>query len=116
MTRRRRRVASRGRAFRRQREEVPFPRHALEGLATAVLEAKAGAGDQVLDRARHKDFTGPGGGGHPSTDVDGEPGDLVALELDLASMQTGAYLEPDRARPVAHGPGTANGPGRPVEG
>jgi hypothetical protein len=85
-------------------------------LESAVLEAKAGAGDQVLDGAGHQDLTRPGGGRDAGADVDGEPGDLVVPELDLPGVQAGPDREPERGHAAGDRARAPDRPGRAVEG
>jgi hypothetical protein len=55
-------------------------------MAAPIIEHQARAHDQVLDRARHEDFTSTSKGGDPGPDMDGEPGDVIGQDLDLAGM------------------------------
>src|SRR5262249_9813903 len=96
-------------------EEMPLTRHPLEGLESAILEAETGAGDQVLHGAGDEDLAGPRGRGDARPDVDGEPGDLVARELDLAGVEPGANVKTERVDAVAHRARAADRAGGAVE-
>src|SRR5713226_2710071 len=96
------------------RVEAPAT-HTLELLLTAVGEDDSGAGDEVLDRARHEHLARFRRGCYACARVDGDPADLVAHQLTLAGVKPCADLDaeglhafPDRTR----GP---DGAGRSVE-
>ena len=97
-------------------EEVPLAGDALELVLAAIVELEAGADDEVLDRARDEDLAGAGERRDPCADVDREAGDVVRLDLDLADVEPGPDLEPELGDLVADRRGTADRPGRAVEG
>ena len=97
-------------------EHQPVVVDPLESLRTARLEHDPGSGDQVLDRVRGQDLPATSQRADPRRDMDGDPGDVVADELDLAGVQPGPDLEPlrrDRVADDERGPDRAR---RPVEG
>jgi hypothetical protein len=100
---------------RRDREQPPLAGDALELGDAAVLEVQVRAGDEILDRGGDEHLAGPGERGDASTDVDGEPGDLVACELALAGVQPGSHLEAELGDGGPDRRGAADGADRPVE-
>ncbi len=83
------------------RPQPPWAGHALEVVLAAVLEVEAGAGHQVLHGLGDEHLAGPRVRAHAGADVHGDPGDVVAGQLDLARVEAGAHLEADRAHRVA---------------
>src|SRR5207249_101975 len=75
-----------------QTPQVPLARDTLERLQTAIVELEAGSGDQIPQRARHKNLAWLRGRHHSVRDVNGNPADLSVGGLDLSGMQT----RPDR--------------------
>jgi hypothetical protein len=64
---------------------------------TATLgEGDAGSGHQVLDGPRHQDLRGPGQRRHPIGDLDRSAGDVLAHQVYLAGVDSGANLDPGR--------------------
>ncbi len=84
-----------GRSYAAAAHSRHSPGHALQLVLAAVLERDPRADDEVLDRARHEHLAGPALSPDPRADVDGEPPDVVADQLDLARMQTAADLQPE---------------------
>lgn len=52
----------------------------------------------------------------PGTDVNGDAGDVVLPPFDLACVQAGSNLDPDRPQRVTQRTGTVDGAGRAIEG
>ena len=75
-----------------------------------------GPRDEILHRVRREDLPGAGQGADTSGDVDGDPGDVVASELDLAGVEAGPDLEPLRSDGVADRERGADRARRSVEG
>src|SRR5207344_1876632 len=73
--------------------EAPTIWHTLQFVLPTVLEGESGPGDQVLRRIRDEHLARSCQGRHAGTDVDGDPPDGVALELDLTGVQSDADLE-----------------------
>src|SRR5262249_25681972 len=58
------------------RVQLPFTRHALEGVLAATDEDEPRPGDQIDDGPRHQHLPLAGGGGDPGRQVHGNPGDV----------------------------------------
>ena len=87
----------------------------LELLDPGVVEGDLGAGHQVANRARDEDLPGLGLGHDPGADVDGDPPELVAHDLDLAHVDPGPDVDPGGTEPVDHFDGAFDGLGRLIE-
>src|SRR5205807_2060345 len=96
--------------------QLPLAGHALETVDTPLVELEARAGDEVDDGLGHEHLPRPGLGRDPLADVDGDAADVAAPQLDLAGVDAGPHVDPQRPHRVADGEGAAHGPGRPVEG
>jgi hypothetical protein len=62
-------------------------------MGTAVLESQAGAGGQVAYRPRHEDLVRLGRTHDAGRHTDGEPCDVIALDLDLADVDARTGVE-----------------------
>jgi hypothetical protein len=60
-------------------EQPPLAGNALEGVETAVVEAEAGARDEVLDGGGDPDLVGTRRGCDPGADVDARPPSLPPI-------------------------------------
>src|SRR4051812_43030463 len=78
-------------------EQAPSPRHALELVDAAVLEADFGLQHQFPDRARDQDFTGTRFGRDARADVKRETDHLAPAHLEFARMQPHPDLQSQRA-------------------
>lgn len=65
-------------------------------MEITVFELEARPGDQVTNRRADEDLAATGEGRHASSDVDGDTSDPVAGDLDLAGVDTGTDLNPER--------------------
>ena len=72
---------------------MPDVWHALEFVSASVGERDARADHQILDGPRHEDFPGACAPYDTRSDVDGETGDLVAVQFDLTGVNTGPDLD-----------------------
>ena len=75
--------------------QVPPVGDALQLVLAGVLEAEAGARNQVSDRLRDQDLGRGRKRRDPRADIHGDPSDLAADRLDLARVHPAAYLEPE---------------------
>ena len=76
-----------------------------------VDEGEAGPSHQILDRPRAQHFPRPSLGQDPSRDVHRDPADVIADQLDLASVQP----DPDLQAPLGQlGPDGLGRADRPV--
>src|SRR6185369_384701 len=76
---------------------LPFAGHALQRAHATFLEADAGARNEILDHRRDQHFSCAGLSGHACSNMHGDAPDVVACQLDLTGVQTGADLEPEAA-------------------
>jgi len=97
-------------------KEGPLSGQAFEDVTAAVLEADAGACDEVFDGVRDQDFAWDGGGGDTGADVNRDAADLFADDFALARVQAAPDFEPERAQLVVNPARAADGAGWPVEG
>src|SRR5437763_11216560 len=67
-------------------EELPRPRHTLQLVGTAVVEAHARTRNEIDDRPGDEDVAGCRECPNSGTDVHGEAGNVVAALFDLASV------------------------------
>src|SRR4030095_8733627 len=103
------------RLSRADRINVPFARKSLERLRAAIVEADAGARDEIfhgardqhLARARQRRDSGAG--------VHGDAAQLVAEDLALARVQTGANLQAQLPHLAHDGACTTHAARRSVE-
>src|SRR5689334_4455638 len=82
-------------------EDVPVVGYALEFVGAAVRELDVRSGHEVLDGARYEQFAGSSVGGNAMGDHDGESGDVLTAQLDLASVRAGSDLEAQAVREIA---------------
>src|SRR5580698_3431405 len=97
-------------------EKRPVIRDAAQPVLAAGREGDAGSGDEVLDGARYQDLGRSREGGDLGCDLDGEAGDVVAAQLDLAGMDTRPGRDAQLRRAVADGGSAADGPSGTIEG
>src|SRR5664280_1514725 len=71
---------------RRDREEAPRARDALQLMLAASFEGDPRAGDDVFHGARDQDLARRGPAGDAGTDVDGDPTDLAIDDLALSGV------------------------------
>src|SRR5580765_3903970 len=95
--------------------EVPLARYAFQLGDAAFLELEQRSCDEVLDRRRDEDFPRCRLRRDPCADVDSEAGDLLADELALARVHSGADFEPDAAERACDCLRAADCSNRPVE-
>jgi hypothetical protein len=88
----------------------------LQLVPAAILEAKAGPGDEFAQGARNEDLARAGEVGDLRADRYRDPGDLAVVQLALAGVKTGAHPEADRLDRIASGGRRLDRPSRPVEG
>src|ERR1700759_952946 len=81
--------------------QAPPLRHAFELVNATILEADRGFRHEVLNRARHQDFTGPCFRGGARADVKGETEHLCPAYLVFASVQPHPDFQPQRAHGLA---------------
>src|SRR5512132_1737407 len=98
------------------REQLPGSLDALQRMDAAVLQGDIGSNDQVAHGPGGENLPRPRGGHHPSRDVDGDPTDAVAAQLDLAGVQARPELQADAGQLVPEGDRTADRAAGPVEG
>src|SRR5215203_2163796 len=96
-------------------KQPPLARDALQLVLTAVVEFDSRARDEVFDGRGDKDLARRGEPGDPGADRDGDPRDLVVVQLALARVQSRAQLQPKLANLVGHRLRAADRPGRAVE-
>ena len=87
----------------------------MSSCDAAVLEGEAGAGDEILDRARDEHLAGLGVGGDARAGVHRDPRHLAVQQLALAGMEARAHLEAERVTPSTIALRAADRPRRPVE-
>src|SRR5262245_58348562 len=83
--------------LRRRREQPPIVGDALELMRTAVGEADPRPGDEILHGARDEHLARAGQGSDARGDMDGDPADVLAEQLDLTAVQADANLQTERA-------------------
>src|SRR5215213_4173722 len=76
----------------------PGPRNALQLVLAAGLEGDPGAGDEVLDGARHEHLPGRCARRDARAHVDGEARRLAVDQLALAGVDPGAHVETESLR------------------
>ena len=97
-------------------EKRPVIRDAAQPVLAAGREGDAGSGNEVLDGARYQDLGRSREGSDLGCDLDGEAGDVVAAQLDLAGMDTRPGRDAQLRRAVADGGSAADGPSGTIEG
>src|SRR5207342_841837 len=110
------RAASSSECFAHHLVQAPTIRDALQFVLPAVLEGESRAGDQVLHRIRDEHLARSCQRRHAGTDVDGDPPDGVALELDLTCVKPDADVEAEILHRVSDCHGASDGSGWPIEG
>ena len=78
-------------------------------------ERDSGTRDEVDDGSRNEDLARFGAGLHARTDVHRDAHDRLATRLDLAGVQPGPDLQPERAQRIPNRRRAADRPGRTVE-
>ncbi len=69
-------------------EEPPRLIHALHQVFAAIIEGDPGPGDEIRHCPRHQHLSRTCQCPHSGSDVDGEPGDVIATAFTLPRMQT----------------------------
>ena len=100
---------------RRDGEQAPFAGHALELMGAAVLEFESGTDHQVAQRAGHEDVVRSGQCADAGADMHGDTADVVASDLALSGVQSGADLDTEGSHRVANCHGAADRSLRSVE-
>src|SRR5262245_9269923 len=96
--------------------QPPLSRNALQLVGAALVELDSRTGHEVLDRGGDEHFTRLGERGDPRSRRDRDPAELAVDALELAGVEAGPHLEPERADRVANrGRALDRAPG-PVEG
>src|SRR5688572_22320165 len=94
---------------------MPRTGDTLQGILSPVLELEARTGYEVDDRARHKDLTGRSQRAHALADVDGDTAHVLAKNLDLPGMKSGACFDTESTYGITNGARTSNCPRGTVE-
>src|SRR6185295_7405242 len=76
------------------REQAPGPGHTLQLVLTAICKDKTGTDHEWRDSPRHENFTRLRSRRDASTDVDGDPGDVLTTTFDLTGVYARSDLEP----------------------
>ena len=97
------------------REDPGGSRHAGQLDVAALAEADAGAGDEVVNRARDQDLSGGGQLDDAGPDVDGDAAHVGLDQLALAGVHPDAYRQPLRLGRVHDAEGASDGTGGAVE-
>jgi hypothetical protein len=97
-------------------EEVPGPGNAFEFVFAAVGEVQTGTRHERRDGPRHEHFTCARQRRDAGADVDGDPGHVVTVAFNLASMGTRSNVKPRFACPIDHFRCAADSAGGTVEG
>src|SRR5215218_4140301 len=98
------------------RVQAPFARHAAQLTLATILEADSGPDHEILHRAGDEHLVRPSAMHHPRSDVHCEAAEVAIHHLELARVQSGAHLQPQRAHRLGHRGGAADRPRRSVEG
>lgn len=97
------------------RESLPCPGNAFEGMHTSVGETYARSSDEVGHGPRAQDLARLCERSDPGRNVYGDAGEIVATGLTLAGVQSGSDFDTKGAGLVGDRPRTADGPRRSVE-
>src|SRR5215207_1581679 len=97
-------------------EHLALPVHALEVVHAAVLEDDPRARDEVAHRARDEDLVGRGESGDAGPDAERDPGEVLAVALDLPGVEPRAHGEAEAPQPAADRRGAADPAARALEG
>src|SRR5262249_2834051 len=84
-------------------------------VLTGILEPEAASGDEISNGRRHEHLVGSSGCGDPSSDVDGDPSQVVAGDLPFAGMDPGADVHPELVDGRGGGGSAWDCSGGPVE-
>src|SRR6266478_6681471 len=103
-------------SYRLDGEETPRLGHAAEVVAATICEAQAGARHQIFDRGRHDHLARSGGVHHAGGNVHPDARHVLAPELYLAGMESGADLDAERLHAGRDRLGATDGARRAVEG
>jgi len=79
-------------------------------VAASIFEMKLRTSHQILDCSRHKHLRGLRLGLDSRRDIGGDATDVIAVELDLASMKTDPEFEVETSSAVANRAGALDGP------
>src|SRR5215471_16379387 len=69
-------------------------------MAASVIELQAGTGDEIPHGAGHEHLSGACDRRDARRDMDGDANDIIALDLDLTSMEPATHLDAQRAHPL----------------
>ena len=79
------------------REQPPLARHALQHVGPSIFELDPRSEYQVLDRGRYEDLAGPSKTHDASSDVHCQPADVIADQLNLSRVYSGADFQAQTA-------------------
>src|SRR5215210_7424884 len=99
----------------RRPEEANLLRQPFQRVHSSVLEPQIGACHQIAHRARNKHTTGFSKIHNARGGVDGDPSDIIALQLDLARVHPCANLQPEPRGGAGDRRRATNGPSGTVE-
>src|SRR4029077_20638749 len=99
-----------------RRVQAPRVWDTLELMCAAVIEGDARSGGQVFDGLRDEHLGRPGERADTRADCNGDPCDIVSVELDLAGVKACSDLDPERFRTAHDGMRTSHRSRRPFEG
>src|SRR3954451_21005633 len=85
----------------------PLPGHAPELVVAAELEVEPRADHRAVSRAGGEDLSRLGERGHPRGDVQRHPAHVVAADLALTRVESGAQLDAQRLDTLDHCAGAA---------
>ena len=88
---------------------LPGAGYALQLVLPAVLEDETRADREILDGAGDDDLACARLTFEPRRDVDGEPGEIAAVDLDLSGVHAGPDLEAQGTHGIARREGAADG-------
>ena len=95
--------------------QAPRFRDTFELCRATFAKAETRAGDEVLHRARNKNFSGLSLLCHSGSDVYRDSADLAVHDLAFTGVQTGADLESELAHALGDRASATNGARGPVE-
>ncbi len=95
---------------------MPFPRDTLQRVGATILEIESRPGHQILHGARDKHLAGFSKGSDTGADVHGDPAELRAHQLALASVEASPHSQAEALDAGTHGGGGAHGAGGSIEG
>jgi hypothetical protein len=82
-------------------EQPPRAGDSLQLTLASILEGEPRSRRQVAHGGGDDHLAGTAGRRYPRADVDREPAEVVASDLDLAGVHAGADLDPEGSDPVA---------------